>query len=336
MNADPARARRDPAPVPGTPAPRDVAATSTAILDEIGRAVVGKRDVAELLLVGLLAGGHVLIEDFPGVAKTLLARSLAAVTGLRFRRVQFTPDLLPADVTGASVYDQADGSFTFVPGPLFAHLVLADEINRAPPKTQAALLEAMAERQVTADGVTHELEAPFCVVATQNPIELEGTYPLPEAQLDRFLLRLRVGYPERSEEAAMLSRRAARGQERVDLRVTADRERLLGLQRAVEAVHLEDALAGYVTELVATTRERSELLLGASPRGSLAVMGAARALAAVRGRAFVLPDDIKAVAVPALAHRVAVKPDRWVRGVRAEQVIAEVLDVVAVPIRDDV
>jgi MoxR-like ATPase len=315
-------------------APDRVADVATAILDEIGRAVVGKREVAELLLVGLLAGGHVLIEDNPGVAKTLLARSLAAVTGLGFRRVQFTPDLLPADVTGSTVYDQSSSTFSFQPGPLFAHLVLGDEINRAPPKTQAALLEAMAEQQVTIDGVTHPLEPPFCVVATQNPIELEGTYPLPEAQLDRFLLRLRVGYPERDEETAMLLRRARRGAERVDLEAVTDRATLLGLQRTVERVHLDEALAGYVTDLVAATRERPELVLGASPRGTLAVMQAARALAAVRGRAFVLPDDIKAVAVAALAHRVAVKPDRWVRGMRGEDVIVDVLASLAVPIVD--
>jgi MoxR-like ATPase len=304
------------------------------ILDEVERMVVGKRDVAELLVVGLLAGGHVLLEDKPGVAKTLLARSLAAVTGLDFRRVQFTPDLLPADLTGSSIYNLAAGTFTFQPGPLFANLVLADEINRAPPKTQAALLEAMAEGQITVDGTTHVLEPPFCVVATQNPIEFEGTYPLPEAQLDRFLLRLHVGYPERDEEADMLLRRAVRGQEGIVLRAVIDRGGLLAQQRTVESVHLDPGLAAYIVDLVAATREHPALLLGASPRGGLAIMRAARGLAAVRGRGFVLPDDVKAVVVPALAHRVAVRPERWVRGVRPGDVIAEILDSIAVPTVD--
>ena len=309
----------------------NVAAVAASVLDEIGRAVVGKRPVAELLLVGMLAGGHVLIEDKPGVAKTLLARSLASVTGLGFQRIQFTPDLLPADITGSSIYDMAGGSFTFQPGPVFAHLVLADEINRAPPKTQAALLEAMAEQQLTVDGVTHHLQTPFCVVATQNPIELEGTYPLPEAQLDRFLLRLRVGYPDREDEADIITRRITRGREDVDLRPVVDRQGVEALQRTVEQVHVEEALVAYVVDIVLRTRERPELLLGASPRGSLAVVRAARARAAVRDRSFVLPDDIKAVTVPALAHRVMIKPDRWVRGIRADDVIADVLEHAEVP-----
>jgi MoxR-like ATPase len=308
-----------------------VAATAEVMIDEVERAVVGKRDVAELLLAGLLAGGHVLIEDIPGVAKTLLVRSLADVSGLGFKRVQFTPDLLPSDITGSAVYDPRSLAFHFQPGPLFANLVLGDEINRAPPKTQAALLEAMAEQQITVDGQTHALEGPFCVVATQNPLDHEGTYPLPQAQLDRFMLCLRVGYPGTDAETSMLLRRVARGQERVHLERRTDRATMLAMQRAVEQVHVDEALACYVVAVVAATRERPELMLGASPRGSLAIVAAARGIAALRGRDFVTPDDLKTVAVPALAHRVAVKPDRWVRGVRAESVIAAVVDSVAVP-----
>jgi MoxR-like ATPase len=313
------------------PHPRHVAAPAEAILDEVERAVVGKRDVLELVLLALLADGHVLLEDVPGVAKTLIARSFATATGLRFGRVQFTPDLLPSDVTGSSVFDQRTASFEFRPGPVFCNLLLGDEINRAPPKTQAALLEAMEERQVTADDGTHELERPFLVLATQNPIEYEGTYPLPEAQLDRFLVRLRVGYPTGDDEWAMLDARARRGTDAVALNAIIDGQGLRRLQAAVEAVHVGAAVGRYMVALATATRASSEVEVGASPRGSLALLRLSRARAALEGRDFVVPDDVKAVAVPALAHRLVLRPELWVRRVDAGDVVARVLDDVPAP-----
>jgi MoxR-like ATPase len=315
----------------GEPHPRHVAAPAEAILDEVERAVVGKRDVLELVLLALLADGHVLLEDVPGVAKTLMARSFATATGLRFGRVQFTPDLLPSDVTGSSVFDQRTASFEFRPGPVFCNLLLGDEINRAPPKTQAALLEAMEERQVTADDGTHELERPFLVLATQNPIEYEGTYPLPEAQLDRFLVRLRVGYPTGEDEWAMLDARARRGTDAVQLHPIIDGQGLRSLQAAVEAVHVGAAVGRYMVALATATRSSSEVEVGASPRGSLALLRLSRARAALEGRDFVVPDDVKAVAVPALAHRLVLRPELWVRRVDAGDVVARVLDEVPAP-----
>jgi MoxR-like ATPase len=313
------------------PHPRHVAAPAEAILDEVERAVVGKRDVLELVLLALLADGHVLLEDVPGVAKTLIARSFATATGLRFGRVQFTPDLLPSDVTGSSVFDQRTAGFEFRPGPVFCNLLLGDEINRAPPKTQAALLEAMEERQVTADDGTHELERPFLVLATQNPIEYEGTYPLPEAQLDRFLVRLRVGYPAGDDEWAMLDARARRGTDAVELHPIIDGQGLRRLQAAVEAVHVGAAVGRYMVALATATRASSEVEVGASPRGSLALLRLSRARAALEGRDFVVPDDVKAVAVPALAHRLVLRPELWVRRVDAGDVVARVLDDVPAP-----
>jgi MoxR-like ATPase len=313
------------------PHPRHVAAPAEAILDEVERAVVGKRDVLELVLLALLADGHVLLEDVPGVAKTLIARSFATATGLRFGRVQFTPDLLPSDVTGSSVFDQRTASFEFRPGPVFCNVLLGDEINRAPPKTQAALLEAMEERQVTADDGTHALERPFLVLATQNPIEYEGTYPLPEAQLDRFLVRLRVGYPARDDEWAMLDARARRGTDAIELHPIIDGQGLRSLQAAVEAVHVGAAVGRYMVALATATRESSEVEVGASPRGSLALLRLSRARAALEGRDFVVPDDVKGVAVPALAHRLVLRPELWVRRVDAGDVVARVLDDVPAP-----
>jgi MoxR-like ATPase len=313
------------------PHPRHVAAPAEAILDEVERAVVGKREVLELVLLALLADGHVLLEDVPGVAKTLIARSFATATGLRFGRVQFTPDLLPSDVTGSSVFDQRAASFEFRPGPVFCNLLLGDEINRAPPKTQAALLEAMEERQVTADDGTHPLEPPFLVLATQNPIEYEGTYPLPEAQLDRFLVRLRVGYPAPDDEWGMLDARARRGTDAVALHSIIDGSGLRSLQAAVEAVHVGPAVGRYMVALATATRESSEVEVGASPRGSLALLRLSRARAAVEGRDFVVPDDVKAVAVPALAHRLVLRPELWVRRVAAADVVQRVLDEVPAP-----
>jgi MoxR-like ATPase len=313
------------------PTAQDAATQVSRILDELERAVVGKRDVLELVLLGLLADGHVLLDDLPGVAKTLMARSLATVTGLEFRRVQFTPDLLPGDITGGTVLDPAGGGFTFRAGPVFGNLVLADEVNRAPAKTQAALLEAMQERQVTVDGVTHPLPRPFLVVATQNPIEHEGTYPLPEAQLDRFLLRTRVGYPSPGDEEELVARRVARGQDDVALDRACGPTDVVALQRAVERVHVDPAIVGYVVALVRATRDDPQIEVGASPRGSLALVRLARAHALARGRDFVDPDDVKVVLRPALAHRLVLRSELWVRGVPAEEVLATTVAAVPAP-----
>ena len=313
----------------------EIAERSGRLLDEVERAVVGKRDALELVLLGLLADGHVLIEDFPGLAKTLLARSLAGVTDLRFSRIQFTPDLMPSDVTGSSIYNQQTGDFEFRPGPVFANLLLGDEINRAPPKTQAALLEAMQERQVTLEGETRLLERPFLVLATQNPIEYEGTYPLPEAQLDRFLLRIGVGYPARADEWEMLERRRERRVDEVELEPVVDRETVLALQRAVEDVHVAESIGLYMVDVVAATRSSARVQVGSSPRGTLALLKLSRGLAALRGRDFVTPEDVKAVAVPALAHRLTLNPELWVQRIRAEDVVSECLDTVPTPKAED-
>jgi MoxR-like ATPase len=309
----------------------DVADRGRAILDEVERAIVGKRDALELVLLAMLADGHVLIEDFPGLAKTLIARSFAAVSGLRFARVQFTPDLMPSDITGSSIYDQRTGSFSFRPGPIFTHVLLGDEINRAPPKTQAALLEAMEERQVTSDDATRPLERPFLVIATQNPIEYEGTYPLPEAQLDRFLARVSVGYPSADDEWEVLERRIARRAEEVELGAVVDRDELLALQLAIEGVHVAEPVGRYIVAVAAATRASGRVQVGASPRGTLALMKLARARAALAGRDFVVPDDVKALAVPALAHRLVLNPDLWVRGIGGDEIVRECLGAVPAP-----
>ena len=309
----------------------DLAERAAAVLDEVERAVVGKRDRLELVLAGLLADGHVLLEDVPGLAKTLAARSFAEVTGLRFARVQFTPDLLPSDVTGSSIWNQRDAEFAFRAGPIFTNILLADEINRAPPKTQAALLEAMQERQVSTDGETRVLEPPFLVLATQNPIEYEGTYPLPEAQLDRFLLRTGFGYPTAEAEWEMLARRLERGVDEVELRPVVDRETLLAMQHAVEGVHVDESIGRYVVDLVAATRESPSVSVGSSPRGSLALVKLSRCRAALDGRDFVTPDDVKSVAVPALAHRLVLRPELWVQRRSGEDVVRDVLDQVRTP-----
>jgi MoxR-like ATPase len=305
------------------------------ILDEVEKAVVGKREALELVLLGLLADGHVLIEDYPGLAKTLAARSFARATSLEFSRVQFTPDLMPSDVTGSSIWNQRDGDFEFRAGPIFANLLLADEINRAPPKTQAALLEAMQERQVTIEGVTHPLERPFVVLATQNPVEYEGTYPLPEAQLDRFLLRISFGYPSSDEEWEVLSRRLERGSDDVELRPVVDRATVLDLQAAMERVHVGQSVGRYIVQIVAATRASSSAAVGASPRGSLAVLKLSRCRAALAGRDFVTPDDVKAVAVPALAHRLMLRPELWVQRLSGDDVVRDVLETVPTPRAED-
>ena len=308
-----------------------VAERASAVLDEVERAVVGKRDRLELVLAGLLADGNVLLEDVPGLAKTLTARSFAEVTGLRFARVQFTPDLLPSDVTGSSIWNQRDAEFEFRAGPIFTNILLADEINRAPPKTQAALLEAMQERQVSIDGETRPLEPPFLVLATQNPIEYEGTYPLPEAQLDRFLLRAGFGYPSADAEWEMLARRLERRVDEVELRPVIDRETLLEMQQAIEAVHVDESIGRYVVELVGATRESPSVSVGSSPRGSLALVKLSRCRAALAGRDFVTPDDVKNVAIPALAHRLVLRPELWVQRRTGADVVQEVLDQVPTP-----
>jgi MoxR-like ATPase len=310
----------------------DVGRLGREVLAEVERAVVGKREPVELVLIGLLAGGHVLLEDFPGLAKTLIVRSLARVLGLDTSRIQFTPDLMPADVTGSGVFDPRSGDLAFHPGPVFANLVLGDEINRAPPKTQAALLEAMQEQQVTADGVTHRLPIPFSVVATQNPIEYEGTYPLPEAQLDRFLLRVSVGYPDRDAEWEVIARRAARRREEVELAQVADVPTVLAAREAIERVEVSEPVGRYLVDLVRATRSLPGVEVGASPRGALALLLSSRARAALAGRSFVLPDDLKALAVSSLAHRLTLRPDLWLRGARPEELVGQAVASVPVPV----
>jgi MoxR-like ATPase len=308
---------------------------AVSVLDEIERVVVGKRSVLELVLLALLADGHILIEDLPGLAKTLMARSFASVIHLRFSRIQFTPDLMPSDVTGAAIYDQRSGEFVFRPGPIFANLLLGDEINRAPAKTQAALLEAMQERQVTVDGLTRPLERPFLVIATQNPIEAEGTYPLPEAQLDRFLVRISVGHPERKHEIEMLERRAARRTDELELREVVDPATLRWMQGVTEAVHVSPSIAAYIVDLVQATRSSPMVQVGASPRGSLALLKLSRSRATLAGRDFVIPEDVKAVAVPALAHRIMLKPEVWVQRIRTDDLVRRVLESVPTPSADE-
>jgi len=309
----------------------EVAGLSNRVLEEVERAVVGKREALELVLLGLLADGHVLIEDYPGLAKTLIARSFAQVADLGFARIQFTPDLMPSDVTGSSIYNQRTADFEFRPGPIFTNLLLADEINRAPPKTQAALLEAMQERQVTIEGATRPLDRPFLVLATQNPIEYEGTYPLPEAQLDRFLLRVSVGYPSREDELGVLERRRERRTDEIELDPVVDGETLRAMQQALESVHVSESVGYYIVDVVRSTRESPSVQVGASPRGTLAVLKLARAKAALAARDFVTPDDVKAVAVHALAHRLSLKPELWVQRVSAEDVVRERLETVPTP-----
>jgi MoxR-like ATPase len=313
----------------------DVRAAGEGILEEIERAVVGKREALELILLGLLADGHVLIEDYPGLAKTLIARCFAQTATMHFARIQFTPDLMPSDVTGSSIFNQQTVDFEFRPGPIFANLLLADEINRAPPKTQAALLEAMQERQVTIEGVTHPLAPPFLVLATQNPIEYEGTYPLPEAQLDRFLLRIGVGYPSREDEWRVLERRVERASDEVELEPVVDGPTLIGLQRALEDVYVSESVGFYMVDVVAWTRTSTRLQVGASPRGTLALLKLSRARAALAGRDFVTPEDVKAVAVPALGHRLTLRPELWVQRIRGDEIVREALQTVPTPAAED-
>jgi MoxR-like ATPase len=301
------------------------------IVAALGQVIVGKGEVLEQILAGVLANGHILIEDYPGLAKTLIARLVAATLGLGFKRIQFTPDLLPSDITGSFLYDQRQGRFEFRQGPIFTHLLLADEINRATPKTQSALLEAMQESQVTIEGERFPLEPPFLVIATQNPIELEGTYPLPEAQLDRFLMRLAVGYPDADEEVEILARRRRLRDDTVALPALISRDELLAMQRSLEDVHVAAVTERYIVDVVRATRADHRVALGASPRGALALLKLARALAALRRRDFVLPDDVKAMAVPALAHRIILKPELWASRVSSAHVVQALLAQVPTP-----
>ncbi len=314
--------------------PNETAQLCTKVLDEIERAVVGRRRSLELVLIGILAAGHILLEDLPGLGKTLIARSFATVLGLNFARIQFTPDMLPSDVVGAPFYDQRTGEMVFRPGPVFTNLLLADEINRTPPKTQAALLEAMGEGQVSADGVTRKLSQPFIVLATDNPIEYEGTYELPEAQLDRFVMRLRLGYLQPDDEVAMVQRRLDRGRELVKLSQVIDVGELLAMRDSLELVEVSPDLLDYAVALVRATRDHPQIQVGASPRGSLSLVQLARGEALMHWRDYVIPDDIKQIAVATLAHRVVLRPELWVRQVSADDVIAGVLATVPTPRTD--
>jgi MoxR-like ATPase len=309
----------------------EVKAQCEAILDEIGKVIVGKRDVTERVMLAVLCEGHVLFEDYPGLAKTMMANTFARASGCEFKRVQFTPDLLPADITGSFILDRGSSSFVLRKGPLFTNILLADEINRAPPKTQAALLESMQERQVTLEGETHMLDRPFIVMATQNPIEYEGTYPLPEAQIDRFLIRTKVGYPTMEEERTILQRRRSRKKEETDVHQVCTAQTLVQMQRSLEDVHVDDGIDQYIVSIVESTRRHDQVEVGASPRGSLALMRLSAAKAAISGRDYVIPDDVRAVAIPALAHRLILAADPWIRGVRAEDILTALIKSTPVP-----
>ena len=327
--------RSGPAEAPEYPEVRErlsaVGAIAQAISAEVQKVIIGKAHIIDNVLINILSNGNLLFEDYPGLAKTLMTNTFADALGCDFKRVQFTPDLLPADITGTNIYDAKKGEFTFKPGPLFCNLLLADEINRAPPKTQAALLEAMQEKQVTIGTVTHKLPAPFIVMATQNPVEQEGTYPLPEAQLDRFMFKMSVGYPDRADEDEILSRRISRGKDAVDVDVITDPQRVIAMQQACEDVYVDPALRMYMVEIVARTREDPRVLVGSSPRGSQALLKTSRAAAALRGRDFVTPDDVKAVSELAIAHRIILKPEHQIKGLEAGEVIQTILREVPVP-----
>jgi MoxR-like ATPase len=302
------------------------------VIDQVEQAVVGKRPLLEKIMAAILAGGHVLLEDYPGLAKTLIANSFSIALGLDFKRIQFTPDLLPGDITGGYVFDRANSRFELRKGPLFANIILADEINRASPKTQSALLEAMQEYQVTLEGETIVLPEPFIVIATQNPIEYEGTFPLPEAQLDRFIMKLAVGYPSLEDEQEILRRRRVRKQDAFDLEQVTDAQELMAMRQLVEEVHVDADIERYMVALTAATRQRRQVAVGASPRGSLALLKLSRVWAAMQGRDYVLPDDVKDYFRPALVHRLILQPDLWMKRHAAEDVLADVLNLVPVPV----
>ncbi len=308
---------------------KEVHELGDSIVKEVSKAIVGKRNVLELFLVGVLANGHLLIEDLPGLAKTMIARSFSMVMDLEFSRIQFTPDLLPADILGTYIFKK--DQFEFRKGPIFANIVLADEINRAPPKTQSALLEVMEERQITIEGKSHPAKSPFFVIATQNPIEMEGTYPLPEAQIDRFMMRLDVGYPEKKDEIEILNRRIERKTDNFVLEKLVNKEDIIKMQKAIEEVYLSESVLEYIVNIVSRTREVKDTEIGASPRGSLALMKLSKALAALEGREYAIPDDIKAVAIPALAHRIILRRDLWYTKITQADIIKNILESVPVP-----
>ena len=313
---------------------RQASALSKSVIEEVERAVVGKRDLMEIVMASVLAGGHILLEDFPGLGKTLIARSFAKVLGLDFKRIQFTPDLLPGDITGGYIFNRTQDRFELRRGPIFANIILSDEINRASPRTQSALLEAMQEKQITLEGETLPLPEPFLVLATQNPIEYEGTFPLPEAQLDRFMLKVSVGYPSMEEEAEILRRRRQRQRDEVDLRQVTDRDQILEMSHTVETVHVHADLEKYIASVVQATRQDRRVAVGASPRGSLSFLKMARARAVLNGRDYVIPDDIKHFAVPVLSHRLILQPEHWMMHRVAEDVIQDVFLKVPVPVVD--
>ena len=308
-----------------------VAETCNTILAELNTAIVGKEPVLRKILVGVLANSHILVEDYPGLAKTVIAKSLAVTVGCKFARVQFTPDLLPADITGTYIYNQKLSDFELRKGPIFTNILLADEINRSPPKTQSALLEAMQERQTTLDGKTHPLDSPFIVIATQNPIEFEGVYQLPEAQLDRFIMRIRIGYPDKVSEIEILKRRITRRTDDFSIKTIVNATTLIEMQDAVEGIHADDGVLSYITDIVRATRTHGQVDIGASPRGSLSLLKLARANAALSGRDYILPDDVKAICSEALSHRIIPKAASWVRGFDAGSVIDEIVRTVPVP-----
>jgi len=310
---------------------QELSETCNNILTELNTAIVGKDSILRKIIVGILANSHMLIEDYPGLAKTIIAKSISTTVGCKFARVQFTPDLLPADITGTYIYNQKTNEFELRRGPIFTNILLADEINRSPPKTQAALLEAMQERQTTLDGRTHHLEDPFIVIATQNPIEFEGVYQLPEAQLDRFVMRLHIGYPDRGSEVEILKGRIHRGTDDFSVKTVVDAETLVDMQRAVESVHADEGVLSYITDIVRETRTHSQIEVGASPRGSLALLKLARANAALDGRDYIIPDDVKIICSEALAHRIIPKAASWVHGFDASMIVDEILRKVPVP-----
>ena len=324
-------------PNAGMPAPTGsqdligtVSAISTSLMGEVSKVIIGKNENLRRVTVGILSNGNMLLEDFPGLAKTLLANTFARALGCKFKRVQFTPDLLPSDIMGTYMYDQKSGEFKLRAGPLFSNILLADEINRAPPKTQAALLEAMEEKQVTIEGITHKLPAPFVVLATQNPIEQEGTYPLPEAQMDRFLMKMSMGYPDRSEEKAILARRKLRGKDNHDVEQVTSPKKVVAMQKALETVHVDPAILSYIVEIVQRTREDHRVVNGASPRASQFKTG--RAAAAIAGRNYVIPDDIKGIALQIISHRINMKPEAKIRGITGMHIVRKILSEVPVPV----
>lgn len=309
-----------------------VSGIANALMAEVSKVIIGKQENLMRTTVAILSNGNMLLEDFPGLGKTMLANTFAQALGCKFKRVQFTPDLLPSDIMGTYMYDQKSGEFKLRAGPLFSNILLADEINRAPPKTQAALLEAMEEKQVTIEGITHRLPAPFAVLATQNPIEQEGTYPLPEAQMDRFLMKMSMGYPDRAEEKAILARRKLRGKDEHDVEQVANPKKVVAMQKSLEAVHVDPAILSYIVEIVQRTREDNRVINGASPRASQSLFKSGRAVAAIDGRDYVVPDDIKSIALQIISHRIVMKPESKIRGFTGMHIVRKVLSEVPAPV----